>query len=266
MDSEGFDRRKFLKGAASVLATGSGLGLLGSQRLRSKHDIYKYSGVPEKFLDDPEFYDRLTQYSPETEVERFEPGERNMILDYHVVGDFSRLDHITNVVEHDFEQMGINVTSLQSPRNYQRDWFLENYGLEQNEIVGGGKGVFNALISKNDSFWAEQTDEVLKEAAIQVIYIEEPEDYPDGVGLTDHTGSGSYGGVSIGDRTAVFVNSISDYGDYESFFNSTINVTEHEIAHSLGLDHEEGTIMNPSLGSKRRDFDQRQVEKILDSF
>jgi len=59
-----------------------------------------------------------------------------MILDYHVIGDINHLEPTMTVVENDFERMGIEVTSLLNPESYELDQFMDDYGMEANNIVG----------------------------------------------------------------------------------------------------------------------------------
>jgi len=229
MSEDGLGRRGFLKSAGALLAGTSGASALRAKQIQKTHDGGNYTGIPEKYIDSPEFYNHLEQTYPDSDIQEFDSDDRNMILDYHVIGDINHLEPTMTVVENDFERMGIEVTSLLNPESYELDQFMDDYGMEANNIVGGTEGVADAILGDNtQNFWYEQTDDVMKEAAIQVIYIQEPEGYEEGLEITHNSNSHSSTGVAIGDRASVFFNSLEDFEHRSSQFNLGISVTEHE--------------------------------------
>lgn len=270
------NRRKFLKAGGGLVAGGSILSYLGAEQLRDKYDFRKYEGVPEQYIEDPGFYEHIEAEYPDSEVEMLDPADKNLVLDYHVVGDVDSLEGIVNLVEYDFEDIDMEITSLVN-QDYEMDWFMDKYGMEAKDILGGGSLMDIAIGGKTTGFWEEQVDDVMKEAAIQVIYLQEPEGYPEDKRIThdfhpleeviyDLSGSSAPEtsiGISRGDRTAVFVNRKNEYNTNGGYFSDVVDVTKHEVAHSLGLEHKEDTLMAPTLGAGH-DFDDQQIETMLE--
>lgn len=255
----------------------SALTYLRAEQLKDRYDFHKYGGVPEQYIEDPEFYSYIEKEYPDSEIEMLDPEDKNIILDYHVVGDVSGLEGIVGLVEYDLEDIGMEVTSLVNPQNYELDWFMEKYGMDGRDILGGEDFIDSVIGAKTDSFWDDQVDDMMKKAAIQVIYLQEPEERPEDKQITHdihplteiaYSLSGSSSpetsiGVSTGDRNAVFVNSMEDHSTHGSYLSTVIDVTKHEIAHSLGLSHKEDTLMASTLGGGH-EFDDQQIEEMLE--
>jgi len=70
---DNWSRRKLLKQGSAFVAGGSALAYFRAEQLKDKYGFHSYEGVPDQWIEDPEFYKHIEKVY-DSDVEMLDPG------------------------------------------------------------------------------------------------------------------------------------------------------------------------------------------------
>jgi hypothetical protein len=182
---------------------------------QDKLDLFNgYNGVPRHYFEDSNFRDRVEEDFNYQDPSKLVQGEPNMIVDFRVYDNLDVDISFYDEVEDFFSEHGVNTMCIEYGENLDSS-NIENH--EQAIKILGNSEIPESIDS--ESVYS-RIDTAYQNLGVQVFLV--PWD------IAGPNGGYEFTGIALGTRSVV---------EFGRNIESNLDITKHEILHTLGLDH-----------------------------